>query len=234
MSEIISDFDLLTAGRAGDQRAARELYRRHLSPLQRHLEHEHDPNAADHAQEALVFLLTSDYRVTSSVRACLFAIARNRCREDSRNSANRERLLRGQNDRDAFDTLDDELAMSEALRQMYRRIADLSDELREVVQLRLGDLSLPEIASVLDVPEAVVKRRNAKAMRALERLLGEGEGPFRGDEARAASCRSTSGSSNSPRRCGGVNRPLGRRSAPSRSDRRAGNDRRGGRLGGHR
>lgn len=167
--------------------AARALYRKYEKALLRYLRGRGDHEAEDHVQQIFAKLFEST-TVVESVRAYLFGGACLQARRHLRDSNNRERLLDLQSDvvrahHERVDAaMDEALIMGEALERVRRTVGELPVELREVVGLRIAGLPLPEIALALELPYAVVKRRNDKAIVSLRTLLGTTEGPFRGDE----------------------------------------------------
>lgn len=188
MRDAATDVELLQRARQGDQRAARALYRRHVDGLTRWLELRRDTDALARSHDAMMVLLTTNYEVTSTVRACLYGIVRNRLLAHRRDAGRRRELdelhvdrLRAQHRRDVDAwSVEARVGLREAERRLIRAIEGLPPDLRALVELRLADLSLSEIAEVLGVAESLVKRRNERAMRALRASLGHGEGPFRG------------------------------------------------------
>jgi RNA polymerase sigma factor (sigma-70 family) len=104
----------------------------------------------------------------------LYAIALNRLRDVARRSAAERRAIAGAptdiaagNGDNGFETVDTRQVVVAAL-------AVLSDDEREVVALRYGaDLSLAEIAKLVDVPRSTVEGRLYKGLKRLRAELGE-------------------------------------------------------------
>lgn len=174
---LTRDDELLTRARAGDRDAAALLYRRHEGLLN-----------CDRGHDVFARLLERDLSVRS-VRNYLGAAIRMSELNVRRAEGNRRRLRGTQSDviaeeHDHGDNhwAEGHMTVEEALERLEAAVNELPVELRELVRLRIEGLTLPEIAAQLEVPDSVVKRRNARALLLLRGLLGEVEGPFRGDD----------------------------------------------------
>ncbi len=63
---------------------------------------------------------------------------------------------------------------AEAKDSVRRGLAELSEEQRQVVMLRyFSELTVPEIADVLDMPEGTVKSRLSRSLTELRKVIGE-------------------------------------------------------------
>lgn len=171
------DDELLTRARAGDRDAAALLYRRHEALLN-----------CDRGHDMFVRLLERDFSVRS-VRNYLGAAIHVSELNVRRTEGNRRRLRGTQSHviAEAHDHGDNHWAqghmtVEEALERVEAAVNGLPVELRELVRLRFEGLTLREIAAQLELPDSVVKRRNERARLLLQSLLGEIEGPFRGDD----------------------------------------------------
>lgn len=125
--------------------------------------------AEDAAQDVLVKALSAN-AMPDAVRPWLYRIARNHCLNLMRN-----RRVRGEEALPERPTFADSatghlsrLVRMENEAELASRVASLSHDHREVLDLRYGeDLSRDDIAHVLDLPPSVVKSRLYEAMKRL-------------------------------------------------------------------
>lgn len=128
--------------------------------------------AEDMAQETLVrFVEKRDTIRPGSEAAWLFSTCRLLCR-------NRRRKLLPYPLREEDAVLVDGAGRSAARLDLARALETLSEESRELFLLRvLGDFTVPELASLLEIPEGTVKSRLFHATLKLRpRLAGYGKG----------------------------------------------------------
>ena len=105
-------------------------------------------------------------------RAWLYTTALNLVRDNVRRSAVEARVLAGVR---AEEVLEDASASVEARQTVLEALGVLSPEEREAIALRFGaDLSVPDIACLLDQPLTTVEGRVYRALRKLRAALGEG------------------------------------------------------------
>ncbi len=127
---------------------------------------------ADTFERALRSRATYDRR-RAGEKTWLYTIALNRLRDHARRRTAEERALTRQGAR-----ADDPLAFDGAYAvehrdEVQRALTVLSAEEREAVALRFGaDLTVPEIASVLEEPLTTVEGRVYRALRKLRAQLG--------------------------------------------------------------
>jgi RNA polymerase sigma-70 factor (ECF subfamily) len=171
-----SDHELASAYRAGDERAAAELVRRHAPALGRFLYSSGAPPADidDLVQEALfrAFRRLEGWRGEASFRSWLSAIAGNVLRDDFRRRKGRQVL--SLEDRDLPDHADPhaDLAASEVEEGLRRGIAALPRLQREVFLLRTQQGSgYVEIAAALGTTPGAARVHYHHAVKRLKELV---------------------------------------------------------------
>jgi RNA polymerase sigma-70 factor, ECF subfamily len=174
--ETPSDQELAAAYRAGDERAAAELVRRHASAVARFL---YSSGAVpdeidDLIQEALfrAFRKLDGWRGEASFRSWLFAIAGNVLRDEVRRRKGRQVL--SLEDRDLPDRADPhaDLAAAEIEESLRRGIAALPRLQREVFLLRTQQGSgYTEIAAALGTTPGAARVHYHHAVKRLKELV---------------------------------------------------------------
>ena len=174
--ETPSDHELATAYRAGDERAAAELVRRHAAAVGRFL---YSSGAApdeveDLVQEALfrAFRKLEGWRGEASFRSWLFAIAGNVLRDEVRRRKGRQVL--SLEDRDLPDRADPhaDFAATEVEEGLRRGIAALPRLQREVFLLRTQQGSgYAEIAAALGTTLGAARVHYHHAVKRLKELV---------------------------------------------------------------
>jgi RNA polymerase sigma-70 factor (ECF subfamily) len=174
--ETPSDHELATAYRAGDERAAAELVRRHAAAVGRFL---YSSGAApdeveDLVQEALfrAFRKLEGWRGEASFRSWLFAIAGNVLRDEVRRRKGRQLL--SLEDRDLPDRADPhaDLAATEVEEGLRRGIAALPRLQREVFLLRTQQGSgYAEIAAALGTTPGAARVHYHHAVKRLKEVV---------------------------------------------------------------
>lgn len=163
---------------AGDEAAFAAVMARHRPAIYHFLYALfHDPGRAeDGAQETFLrlWLARERYRPAATLRAYLYAIARNYFRNRLRDEPQHEEL--------AAETAgplppmpEDEIVARYRLWRIRRAVASLPAHYREVfVFAQIEGLSYPEVAAILAIPVGTVKSRMYTALRLLrERLPAE-------------------------------------------------------------
>ena len=174
--ETPSDHALAAAYRAGDERAAAELVRRHAPAVGRFL---YSSGASrddidDLVQEALFrgFRRLDGWRGEASFRSWLFAIAGNVLRDEYRRR--RGRQVVSIEDRDLPDRADPQadLAATETLEQLRRGIVALPRLQREVFLLRTQQgTGYVEIAAALGTTPGAARVHYHHAVKRLKELV---------------------------------------------------------------
>jgi RNA polymerase sigma-70 factor (ECF subfamily) len=183
---VETDFELLASWRAGDLEAGNGLVRRHFVSLYVFVRSKAPDAADDLVQRIFEACVAARDRIDDergSFKAYLFGIARRQLvywfREQRR-------------DRDHVDTMNDSIAQLTgspsrlvALRQEQHAVLSALHELPLDLQIALElyyweELTVPEVAAVLEVPEGTIKSRLHRARQLLrDRLDAENEGdPF--------------------------------------------------------
>lgn len=174
--ETPSDHQLVSAYRAGDERAAAELVRRHAPPLARYLYSSGaEPDEIDDVvQEALfrAFRRLDGWRGEATFRSWLFVIAGNVLRDEFRRRKGRRVL--SLEDRDLPDRADPhaDLAAAETEEGLRRGIASLPRLQREVFLLRTQQgLGYAEIAAALGTTPGAARVHYHHAVKRLKELV---------------------------------------------------------------
>jgi len=183
---VETDFELLASWRAGDLEAGNALVRRHFISLYVFVRSKAPDAADDLVQRIFEACVAARDRIDDergTFKAYLFGIARRQLvywfREQRR-------------DRDHVDTMNDSIAQLTgspsrivALRQEQQTVLEALHELPLDLQIALElyyweELTVPEVAAVLEVPEGTIKSRLHRARQLLrDRLDAAGEGdPF--------------------------------------------------------
>lgn len=111
-------------------------------------------------------------RRRASEKTWLYAIALNRLRDHRRHEAGEGRALERFAPPEPGDAASGAVAVVERRDLLERALAQLSEAEREAVALRFGaDLTVPEMARLLDLPLTTVEGRLYRALRRLRGLL---------------------------------------------------------------
>ena len=179
---ITMDYRLIEQCRVGDLSAIesfvetyqQDIYRLALSILD-------DPTEADDAtQEALLAALRAldSFHGTSSLKTWLFSITVNICRTRLQKQKRRERLrqiLSGILQVTRSPSVEESTIENESDEALWRLIHHMDEKHRIPVVLRYyHDLSIAEIAMILQIPEGTVHSRLNTARRLLHSALKEG------------------------------------------------------------
>lgn len=178
MSDPRTDEALFLAHLDGDRAAFEELFRRIAPQLFRLFQR--DVWRAQDAEELVqeTFLrahrAAADFRRGSPLRPWLFTIALNLRREHARRRARRPESpleLDGRNDPSHTP---DPVGPKEAARRVRQALTQLPADQREVIELHwLGELPMPEVATVVGATLSAVKVRAHRGYKRLRDLLGE-------------------------------------------------------------
>lgn len=176
------DYRLIERCRAGDSTAVehfvqtyqRDIYRLALSIMD-------DSNEADEAtQESLLAALRAldTFHGDSSLKTWLFSITVNICRTRLQRQKRRERLqqvLDGILRRTPVPSVEDSAIQHESSETLWRAIHSMDEKHRIPIVLRYyHELSVAEIASILQIPDGTVHSRLNTARRLLHAVLKEG------------------------------------------------------------
>lgn len=168
--------------RAGDSSAVedfvqtyqQDVYRLALSILD-------DSDEAEEAtQEALLAALRSldSFKGASSLKTWLFSITVNICRTRWQRQKRRERtkqILNGIFQRTSTPSIEEKAIQNESREALWRAIHSMPDKHYIPIVLRYyHDLSVAEIANILQIPQGTVHSRLNKARKQLHAILKEG------------------------------------------------------------
>jgi RNA polymerase sigma-70 factor (ECF subfamily) len=178
---MASDETLVQQIRDGDLDAFDALYRRYSRRLFSYILRlvRDDALAEDLLQEVLLTVLRDRSFDLSSGRfgGWLFTVARNRCTSELRKHPHRDAALDDLAPaEDSAPSPEQQAARRQQVARLHRMLQGLPEGQRDALLLKqVGELSYAEIARVQRVPEGTVKSRTHLAIRALQRLLLEGQ-----------------------------------------------------------
>ena len=179
---IVMDYRLIELCRAGDSSAIehfvqtyqQDVYHLALSIMDDSIE------AEDATQEALLTALRAlnSFRGVSSLKTWLYSITVNICRTRLQRQKSRERLkliLSGILQTQKSLSVEENAIQDESDQALWRAIHSMDEKHRIPIVLRYyHELSVAEIASILQIPEGTVHSRLNTARRQLHTALKEG------------------------------------------------------------
>jgi RNA polymerase sigma-70 factor (ECF subfamily) len=179
---ITMDYRLIELCKAGDSTAVedfvqtyqREVYRLSLSIL------DDSQEAEDATQESLLSALRAldSFHGTSSLKTWLFSITVNICRtrlQRRKRSETLKQILNGIFQRTPAPSVEEDAIRKESDAAVWRAVYRMDVKHRIPVVLRYAhDLSVAEIAQILQIPEGTVHSRLNTARRKLHAVLKEG------------------------------------------------------------
>ncbi len=177
-----ADETLMLAYAAGDASAFERLYSRHRAPLYRFLlRHVRDGALADEFFQDVwqrVIGARQNWKPDAAFTTWLYRIAHNRLNDHWRALKHRPPAPEDADERAARvpdpDTPERQLSEFEQRRRLQLALAELPDDQREVIQLRLEqELSLEQIGDITGVGRETVKSRLRYAMDKLRARLNE-------------------------------------------------------------
>jgi RNA polymerase sigma-70 factor (ECF subfamily) len=174
----MADDELLERWREGDEVAGRELFARHFDSVFWFFRNKVDVGADDLAQDTFLALVRNRETVgrKASFRAYLFAVARSKLVDALRARAPARELDTmtssvvdaGQSPASAIDGRREHMQLLAALRR-------LPVDLQVMLELRFFEqLSGPELADALEIPEGTVRSRLRRAFELLREHMGVG------------------------------------------------------------
>lgn len=174
-----SDFELLEAWRAGDEGSGRELFGRYFDAVYRFFRNKVDDVAEDLTQQTFMGLVAGRdrFRGDSSFRTYLFMIARKRLYSYLR-SLDRQRepleMARVSVVELGFESPSRAVAVRQEQQLLLQALRRLPVEMQVALELFYWEeLSIPEIAEVLETPVGTVKSRLQRSRSRLDAVLGE-------------------------------------------------------------
>jgi RNA polymerase sigma-70 factor, ECF subfamily len=161
-----NDEQLIKEIECGNETAFNLLYERYSTKLFRYffrLLGNDRAKAEDFLQELFIKVLNNAHTFSSTQKAStwLYTIATNMCKNEWRNTENRQRLMR------QFEAWEhqsknalDKLQSQHLARILDKMMSQLEEEERLVLQLRFQqELSIKEIAAIINIPEGTVKSK---------------------------------------------------------------------------
>lgn len=175
----VSDSELLRAWRAGDRRAGGELFARHFDSVYRFFRNKVDDPFEDLVQRTFMACLEARdrFREEASFRTFLFAIASNLLKEHLRS---KHRDVEVDFDRESIVDLGAGLSSVMAAREQARLVLHALRKIPLDCQVLLElyyweELTGPELAAFLGVPEDTARSRLRRAKKLLQMALPSGE-----------------------------------------------------------
>src|SRR5215216_5522579 len=179
---ITMDYHLIEQCRAGDTSAVehfvqmyqQDIYRLAFSIL------DNSDEADEATQEALLAALRALdlFHGASSLKTWLFSITINICRTRLQHQKRRDRLKQTLNSifqRTSIPSIEDRAIQNESSQALWHAIHSMNEKHRIPIVLRYyHDLSIAEIANILQIPEGTVHSRLNTARRQLQDILKEG------------------------------------------------------------
>ncbi len=171
------DADLAAAWRAGDRTAGQALVERHYDGIVRFFRTKAGPHADDLVQR--VFLVVADpergFRGESSFRTYLFGVARNVLLAHYRGRTRDARVdadFSVQSVHDLAPGLSSIAAQRADERLLFEALQRIPLDIQMTLELFYWeDLTIPELAAVLEIPEGTVKSRLHRGRALLEQAM---------------------------------------------------------------
>lgn len=174
-----TDIELLERWRKGDERAGRALFERHFEPIYRFFRNKIDDAADDLTQQTFLGCLKAKdrFRGDSSFRTYLFSIARNRLYSFLRERDRRQSTFVS-GDQTVADlgspTPTGFVAARGEQALLLRALRHLPLDMQIALELHYWeDLTIREIAEILETPGGTIKRRIQRGRQRLDVLIGE-------------------------------------------------------------
>lgn len=181
MTEV-SDTELLERWRAGDEKAGRDLYKRLFPAVSRYFRNKVSVEAEsdDLVSTTFLGLLKSrdTFRGESSPKTFVLCIARNKWASWVREQKSARKVIARPDPEDALSAEDlakspfSHVAGGREARLLLSALRKLPIELQELLELYYWEeLTGPELAAVLELPEGTVRSKLRRARESLERTM---------------------------------------------------------------
>lgn len=173
----MDDFDLLKAWREGDAAAGNELFERHFGRLYRFFSYKVGDDVEDLIQKTLLACVEARDRFAGDARfsTYLLSIARNKLCDYWRRRTRNDALDFGVSSlADLGPTPTQMVARRREERMLLEALRSLSVDFQVALEMHYWeDMSGPELALVLGIPEGTVRSRLRRAKKALHDRLAE-------------------------------------------------------------
>ncbi len=174
---MVPDLDLLDAWRGGDTAAGSQLFERHFGRLYRFFSYKVGDDVEDLIQQTLLACVESRDRFAGNARfsTYLLSIARNKLCDYWRRRSRNDALDFGVSSlADLGPTPTQVVAKRREERVLLEALRSLSVDLQVALEMHYWeDMSGPELAVVLGIPEGTVRSRLRRAKQALHDRLAE-------------------------------------------------------------
>lgn len=176
---LMDDVELLTAWRAGDERAGERLVKRHYAALERFFVNKAREQAVDLLQRTFLILLEVRDRIQEGgdVRRFLFGIARNVLLDHIRAvyRDGRRTDFGTQSIQDLSPTPNTLILENRRSQELLEALRRLPLDLQIVIELYYWeDMTAPELSKVLEIPEGSVRTKIRRAKEKLAQELSRG------------------------------------------------------------
>ncbi len=162
-----SDVELLTAWRNGDERAGTELFGRHFEAMFRFFRSKLEHSVDDLVQQTFLACVRNReaYRGDSSFRTYLYQVARSKLYDSLRKRARSGTDVSMCTMADLRTTPSSWVGRKSQLQLVQNALERLPLELQLVIELfYFEELSAPEVAAILEIPEGTVRSRIRRAL----------------------------------------------------------------------
>lgn len=173
-----SETELMQLLKSGDKAAFEELYNRYSQKMlmffNRMLDNDHD-KAQDFAHDLFMKIIENpnQYDVNRNFDTWIFTIAYNMCKNEYK-----KLKIRQQHQQSELKTADDKVFIKEAIdkelyhKHLQKHLEQLDEEHKTIIILRFEEeLSVKEIAQIVNCPEGTVKSRIFYTLQALSTKL---------------------------------------------------------------
>lgn len=172
------DLDLVKAWQAGDKEAAGRLFDRHFPMIYRFFKNKADPQDVDDlVQQTFVGVLQGkeQFRNAASIRTYLIAIAKRRLYSYwSRRSRQKEVELGASSVQDMSPSPSSAVVKRQSDRALLEALRRIPLDLQVVLELHYWEeLTGPQLAGILDIPEGTVRSRLRRGLEALNKKMNE-------------------------------------------------------------
>lgn len=178
MLNQLSDELLMEKLKAGDSSAFGHLYDRYSVKLFRYILRLLNGNhmkAEDFLQDVFLRIIehSNSFQEYQIFKTWIYAIATNLCRNEWRNTENRNKLMEKHIPWETANKLhEDKVEINEFKTQLNKKIAQMDTQTREIIILRYyQEMSVKEIAEIISIPDGTVKSKLFYTIKSLSEKL---------------------------------------------------------------